>query len=200
VIVADTNLVVYLYVRGDHTEEAEAVLARDPAWAAPLLWRSELRNTLIGFVRRRLLSLGDAIQVAALSPSAVDSRCGGGQLQQENPDGAHERKVLDEGVRELRDREDEDEVEEQLDEADLGVFGSAPVAQQVAFASHHTAFTVPDTSRAQSDRIQRTRRGSDSAGSPERRSGRGVGRRRLRTSGLRASASCTHRWRRWSVR
>jgi predicted nucleic acid-binding protein len=63
VIVADTNLVVHLYVRGDHTEEAEAVLARDPAWAAPLLWRSELRNTLIGLARRRLLSLGDAIQV-----------------------------------------------------------------------------------------------------------------------------------------
>jgi predicted nucleic acid-binding protein len=64
VIVVDTNLVVYLYVEGERTAQAEAVLARDADWAAPLLWRSEFRNTLAGLVRRRALALDDAVRIA----------------------------------------------------------------------------------------------------------------------------------------
>jgi len=64
VIVADTNLQIYLYVRGQRTLQAEAVLVRDPVWAAPLLWRSEFRNTLAGLVRRREIALDDAIRIA----------------------------------------------------------------------------------------------------------------------------------------
>jgi predicted nucleic acid-binding protein len=64
VIVVDTNLLVYLYVEGQRTREAEAVLSRDPTWSAPLLWRSEFRNTLAQLVRRRSLALDDALQIA----------------------------------------------------------------------------------------------------------------------------------------
>ena len=56
-IVADTNLLIYLYIQGQRTAESEAVLQRDPSWAVPLLWRSEFRNVLIGLVRRDVLSL-----------------------------------------------------------------------------------------------------------------------------------------------
>lgn len=56
-IVADTNLLVYLYVQGQRTAESEAVVRRDPTWVAPLLWRSEFRNVLIGLVRNQTLSL-----------------------------------------------------------------------------------------------------------------------------------------------
>jgi predicted nucleic acid-binding protein len=63
-IVADTNLLIYLYVQGQRTEESEAVLRRDPLWAVPLLWRSEFRNSLIGLVRAQALQLDDALAMS----------------------------------------------------------------------------------------------------------------------------------------
>ena len=63
-IVTDTNLLVYLYVHGQRTTQAEAVLVRDSAWAAPLLWRSEFRNTLLGLVQRRDIDLDDTMRIA----------------------------------------------------------------------------------------------------------------------------------------
>ncbi len=62
-IVVDTNLLVYLYVSGADTAQAERVLVRDPVWVAPLLWRSEFRNVMVGLVRRRALDLDDAVRV-----------------------------------------------------------------------------------------------------------------------------------------
>ncbi len=51
-IVVDTNVVAYLLLPGPQTEKAEALLLHDPEWAAPVLWRSELRNVLSGYLRR----------------------------------------------------------------------------------------------------------------------------------------------------
>lgn len=62
-IVADTNLLIYLYIQGQWTAESEAVLQRDPVWTAPLLWRSEFRNVLIGLVRKRVLPLETAVSI-----------------------------------------------------------------------------------------------------------------------------------------
>ncbi len=59
-IVADTNLLIYLYVQGQRTEESEAVLQQDAVWTVPLLWRSEFRNALIGLVRTDALQLEEA--------------------------------------------------------------------------------------------------------------------------------------------
>lgn len=55
-IVVDSNVVAYLYLPGDYTEKAEALLEHDADWAAPLLWRSEFRNILAGFMRRKTLT------------------------------------------------------------------------------------------------------------------------------------------------
>jgi predicted nucleic acid-binding protein len=65
VIVSDTNLLVYLYITGQRTGEAEAVLRKDPAWAAPLLWRSEFRNTLMGLERHQEINLDDVRTIVA---------------------------------------------------------------------------------------------------------------------------------------
>jgi len=63
VIVADTNLLIYLYVQGQRTTESEAVLQQDAVWTAPLLWRSEFRNALIGLVRTDALQLEAAMSM-----------------------------------------------------------------------------------------------------------------------------------------
>lgn len=73
-IVVDTNLLVYLFVGGQRTTQAEAVLARDPVWVAPILWRSEFRNTVIGLVRKRALPLEDAIQIVSEAERAMAGR------------------------------------------------------------------------------------------------------------------------------
>jgi len=59
-IVVDSNILAYLYLPGEYTEIAEALLQRDPDWAAPILWRSEFRNILAGYLRRGRLSLAQA--------------------------------------------------------------------------------------------------------------------------------------------
>ena len=59
-IVADVNLVAYLLISGEHTDEARAVLRRDAVWAFPYLWRSEFRNILAMHMQHRGMSLSDA--------------------------------------------------------------------------------------------------------------------------------------------
>jgi predicted nucleic acid-binding protein len=63
VIVVDTNVLVYLLLPGERTEQAERVLRREPVWAAPLLWRSEFRNVLAVYMRQGRLSLDQALQL-----------------------------------------------------------------------------------------------------------------------------------------
>jgi predicted nucleic acid-binding protein len=60
VIVVDTNILAYLYLPGDRTEQAEALLEADTEWAAPVLWRSEFRNILAGYIRRKAITFDQA--------------------------------------------------------------------------------------------------------------------------------------------
>jgi predicted nucleic acid-binding protein len=70
-IVVDTNVLAYLYLPGDYTAQAEALLERDPDWAAPVLWRSEFRNILAGYMRRRTLSFEQARDIQAEAESLL---------------------------------------------------------------------------------------------------------------------------------
>ena len=62
-IVVDTNVIAYLYLPGVFTARAEALLETDAEWAAPWLWRSEFRNILAGYVRRKTISLATAVEL-----------------------------------------------------------------------------------------------------------------------------------------
>jgi len=62
-IVVDTNIIAYLWIPGSHTSQVEGVLQKDRDWAAPLLWRSEFRNVLAGYLRRKQIELNIALQI-----------------------------------------------------------------------------------------------------------------------------------------
>ena len=68
-IVVDSNVVAYLYLPGEHTAAAESLLEEEPEWAAPILWRSEFRNILAGYMRRAAITfeLAESLQREAES-------------------------------------------------------------------------------------------------------------------------------------
>lgn len=68
-IVVDSNVLAYLYLPGEYTAVAEALIEHDPDWAAPVLWRSEFRNILAGYLRRGKLTFE---QAHALQSEAED--------------------------------------------------------------------------------------------------------------------------------
>lgn len=60
-IVVDSNIIAYLYIPGEFTEAAEKLLEDEPEWTAPVLWRSEFRNILAGYLRRKTLTFDQAL-------------------------------------------------------------------------------------------------------------------------------------------
>lgn len=62
-IVVDSNILAYLYLPSEFSSQAESLLAEDPRWVVPVLWRSELRNVLALYMRKDLLTLEQAYTV-----------------------------------------------------------------------------------------------------------------------------------------
>jgi len=71
VIVVDTNVLAYLYLPTEFTTHAEALLEHDPEWVAPVLWRSEFRSILAGYLRRKTLAFDDARALQAEAESLL---------------------------------------------------------------------------------------------------------------------------------
>lgn len=69
-IVVDSNVVAYYWVNGPLTEIAQRVQTTDSEWHVPILWRSEMRSILTGYLRDGSLS---AEQVTRLMSSAEES-------------------------------------------------------------------------------------------------------------------------------
>jgi predicted nucleic acid-binding protein len=73
VIVVDTNILVYFFVPGDITPDAESAYERDNVWAAPLLWRPEIRNVLATYMRRGLFTLEQALATFDKAEALMES-------------------------------------------------------------------------------------------------------------------------------
>ena len=59
-IVVDSNVLAYHWLPGPRNADAEALVRYDAEWAAPVLWRSEFRNVLTGYIRAGHLTQTDA--------------------------------------------------------------------------------------------------------------------------------------------
>ena len=62
-IIVDTNVIAYLYFSNSFTPDAEKLLIQEPVWAAPYLWRSEFRNVIAFYLRKKIISFEQAIQI-----------------------------------------------------------------------------------------------------------------------------------------
>ena len=68
-IVVDTNVMVYLLTGAGPGAEAgpgaaaARLLRGDPEWVAPPILLSEVRNVVVGLVRRGLMELTDAVAI-----------------------------------------------------------------------------------------------------------------------------------------
>ncbi len=73
-IVADTNLIAYFSIHTDCSALAEAVCAVDSIWAAPLLWRSEFRATLMKYINHAGMNFETAISSLRVAEEAIAGR------------------------------------------------------------------------------------------------------------------------------
>ena len=64
-IVVDTNVLAYLLLPYEFSPKADALYKRDPDWAVPIFWRSEFRNLLTGYLRRKTLTFDEVVKVQA---------------------------------------------------------------------------------------------------------------------------------------
>lgn len=62
-IVVDTNIISYLYISGERSQQAEHLLSVDSHWCAPVLWRSEFRSVLGQYLRKNILGIDEVLLI-----------------------------------------------------------------------------------------------------------------------------------------
>ena len=70
-IAVDTTIIAYLLIPGEFTPLANRLVEKDADWAAPMLWRSEMRNVLALYLRKKLLSFEDACAVQSQAEALI---------------------------------------------------------------------------------------------------------------------------------
>ena len=73
-IAVDTNVIAYCFIATERTAMAQRVLLRDPDWHVPVLWRSELRSVLVGYLWQGTLDADQTSAVMAAAYGALQGR------------------------------------------------------------------------------------------------------------------------------
>ena len=73
-IVADTNIISYLFLPTTYSEQASQLYKVDADWVAPELWRSEFRNVLALYMRQNILSLTEVMAIQDEAESMMNDR------------------------------------------------------------------------------------------------------------------------------
>jgi len=70
-IIADTNIISYLLLPTPYSGSVDALYKMDSNWAAPMLWKSEFRNVLALYLRKRIITLEKALQLQDTAESIM---------------------------------------------------------------------------------------------------------------------------------
>lgn len=73
-IIADTNLISYLYFENAFSEEVSTVHECDPEWASPVLWRSEFVNVVALYLRKKVISYADGLEAIDFAQRTIANR------------------------------------------------------------------------------------------------------------------------------
>lgn len=73
-IVADANLIIYLYVAGPLAAMGKAAWAKDPDWRTAPLWRCELTSAVLKMIRAGVLDEQDAHEAMNNASSEITPR------------------------------------------------------------------------------------------------------------------------------
>lgn len=60
-IVVDTNIISYFLLPTPYSASVDAAYKLDSEWAAPLLWKSEFRNVLALYLRKKIINFEKAL-------------------------------------------------------------------------------------------------------------------------------------------
>ncbi len=70
-IIADTNIISYLLLPTSYTDSVESLYKIDPDWSAPILWKSEFRNVIALYLRKKIITLEKAMQLQDTAESSI---------------------------------------------------------------------------------------------------------------------------------
>ena len=73
-IVVDTNILANFWLPSDHTELCEQLFQWDSDLVAPVLWKSEFRNVVILYMRKKLIDLPKALQISEKAENQMKER------------------------------------------------------------------------------------------------------------------------------
>lgn len=73
-IVVDSNVIAYCWINGARTSVAHRVRLSDAEWHSPILWRSELRSILTGYMRQGSIDVALATDVMDAAENALAGR------------------------------------------------------------------------------------------------------------------------------
>jgi predicted nucleic acid-binding protein len=71
VIVVDSNIIAYCWMNGPFTGLAQAVRVKDSDWRVPILWRSEMRSILTGYLREGAITKREATRIMGTAEDAL---------------------------------------------------------------------------------------------------------------------------------
>jgi len=73
-IVVDVNTIAYFWIPGEMSKLAERAFEKDPDWVTTVLWKSEFRNILTGYLRRNQLTKTQVMKCLDNAESQFDGK------------------------------------------------------------------------------------------------------------------------------